>query len=291
MGNFFKRNTLKQVIRHYFKPHNMRTKQSDSTWKSLAAGLLMAFALTGCGLFSGSDKGDPTSGWSAEKLYAEAHDNLTASNWQETLRMLDILQTRYPFGRYAQQAQMEMAYVHWKNGDNDQAISSADRFIKQFPNHPNVDYVYYLRGLINFNDDLGLLSAITRQDLAERDPKSLQESFDAFKELVTRFPDSRYTPDATARMQYLVNALASHEAYVARYYLRRGAYVAALNRAQGIVKNYHQSPSVQEALQIIVQAYDGMGLTVLRDDARRVLDLNFPQQAAVQTEKSWWRFW
>ncbi len=251
----------------------------------------MAIAMTGCGLFSGNSNDDPTSGWSAEKLYAEAHDNLSSSDWGEALRLLDILQTRYPFGRYAQQAQMEMAYAHWKRGDTDEAISSADRFIKQFPNHPNVDYIYYLRGLINFNDDLGLLSSITRQDLAERDPKSLQESFDAFKELVTRFPDSRYTPDAIDRMHYLANALASHETYVARYYMRRGAYVAALNRAQGIVKNYFQSPSVEEAMQIIVQAYDKMGMPVLRDDAKRVLDLNFPQQASVKTEKSWWKIW
>jgi outer membrane protein assembly factor BamD len=264
--------------------------QVKSRWKSWTGALLCAFVLSGCGLFSG-DKGDPTLGWSAAKLYSEAHDNLTSSNWQEAIRLLDILQTRYPFGRYAQQAQMETAYCQWKDGDSELATSSADRFIKQFPNHPNVDYVYYLRGLINFNDDLGLLSVVTRQDLSERDPKALRESFDAFKELVTRYPDSQYTPDASARMKYLTNALASHEAHVARYYIRRGAYVAALNRAQGIIRDYRQSPSVEEALQISVQAYDGLGLIPLRDDTQRVLDLNYPKVAEIQVTKAWWKFW
>ncbi|HEY6241791.1 MAG TPA: outer membrane protein assembly factor BamD, partial [Burkholderiales bacterium] len=140
----------------------------------------------------------------------------------------------------------------------------------------DVDYAYYLKGLVYFNEDLGLLGKISNQDRTERDPKSARESFDAFKDLIQRFPESKYTPDALARMKYLVNALASHEVHVARYYMKRGAYVAALNRAQYALKNYPQAPAQEEALLIMVQAYDALDMPKLRDDTERILRKNFP---------------
>jgi outer membrane protein assembly factor BamD len=155
--------------------------------------------------------------------------------------------------------------------------------MKLHPNHPNVDYAYYLKGLVYFNEDLGLLGKLSRQDRTERDPKAARESFDAFKELVQRFPESKYTPDALARMKYLVNALASHEVHVARYYMKRGAYIAASNRAQYALKNYPQAPAQEEALLIMIQAYDVLGMPELRNDAERVLRKNFPDSAQLKS--------
>ena len=188
---------------------------------------------------------------------------------------------------------MEIAYAQYKDGEKDLAISAADRFIKQYPNSPNVDYVYYLKGLVSFNDNLGLLGSIAGQDLTERDPKALRDSFDAFRELVARFPESKYTPDAIVRLKYLVNAMASHEVHVARYYMRRGAYVAALNRAQSVVQQYQQAPAVYDALNIMVDAYDKMQMPMLRDDAKRVLTANFQADEAqvVKQKNPWWKIW
>jgi len=155
--------------------------------------------------------------------------------------------------------------------------------VKLHPNHPNVDYAHYLKGLVYFNEDLGVLGRVSRQDRTERDPKSARESFDAFKELVQRFPESKYAPDALERMKYLVNALASHEVHVARYYMKRGAYVAAANRAQYALKNYPQAPAQEEALLIMIQAYDVLGMPELRNDAERVLRKNFPDSAQLKS--------
>jgi outer membrane protein assembly factor BamD len=156
--------------------------------------------------------------------------------------------------------------------------------------------MYYLRGMVNFNDNAGLLNYISRQDPTERDPKALLESFDAFKELVTRFPESRYAEDARARMNWLVNALASHEVHVARYYYRRGAYLAAANRAQAVIKDYDGAGVIEDALGILWASYDKLGLTQLRDDTRTVLSHNYPQSALLtdgvrDRAKKWWQFW
>ena len=251
----------------------------------------MTFALGGCGLFNG-DASDKTANWSAQKLYSEAEDELSAGGYTQAIKYFEQLQSRFPFGRYAQQAQMEIAYAQWKDGEKDLSLSAADRFLKQYPNSPNADYVWYLKGLVNFNDNLGLLGKWAQQDLTERDPKALRDAFDAFRELVSRYPESKYTPDAVVRLKYLVNAMAAHEVHVARYYLRRGAYVAAANRAEIVIQQYQQAPAVRDALQVMVAAYDGLALPQLRDDARRVLDTNFPAGRDVVVEKSpWWKVW
>jgi len=163
------------------------------------------------------------------------------------------------------------------------------------PDHPSVDYAYYLKGLVNFNEDLGLLGHVSNQDLTERDPKAARESFEAFKELATRFPESKYAPDAAARMKYLVNALAAHEVHVARYYMKRGAFVAAANRAQTAVKTYPDAPANEEALFIMVKAYDALGLNDLRDDSERVMKKNFPNseyyKRGLNRKEPWWKLW
>ena len=255
----------------------------------VAAGLL-----SGCGIFSGKEV-DETRGWTAQKLYAEARQELSDRNWQNAIKQYERIESRYPFGRFAQQAMIEVAYAHWKNEDIASALASIDRFVKLHPNHPSVDYMYYLRGLINFNDDLGLLGFFSGQDLSERDPKAAAEAFSAFKELVTRFPDSKYAPDAIQRMNYLVNALASHEVHVARYYMKRKAYVAAANRTQYALKTYPGAPANEEGLVIMVKAYDAMGMAALRDDAERVLKKNFPDsiylKGGPRKDVPWWQIW
>jgi outer membrane protein assembly factor BamD len=222
------------------------------------------------------DKQDPASTMSAEKLYAEAKDALDGGQYDLAIKRYETLEARFPYGRYSQQGQLEIAYAYYKQNEQASAVAAAERFMKLHPNHPNVDYAYYLKGLAYFNEDQGLLSKFSRQDRTERDPKSVRESFDAFKELAQRFPESKYTPDALARMKYLVNALASHEVHVARWYIRRGAYVAAANRAQFALKNYPEAPAQEDALLIMVQAYDALGMADLRDDAERILRKNFP---------------
>jgi len=249
----------------------------------------------GCGVLlsacSDDNKYDETRDWSADKLYTEAKDELTSGNYKKAIGYYEKLEARFPYGKLAQQAQLEVAYAYFKDKDSVSSLAAADRFIKLHPNHPNVDYAYYLKGLVNFNEDLGIFGGISGQDLGERDPKAARESFEAFKELVTRFPESRYTPDATARMRYLVNAMAINEVRTAEYYLRRTAYVAAVNRAQFVVQNYQQSPAVEQALIVLVKSYDALGLTELRDDTARLLKLNFPStqfSLASLRKKAWW---
>lgn len=261
-------------------------------FRLLMAVFVVAF-IAGCG--STSEKFDETSGWSAGKLYSEAKDAQADGNWEKAAKYLEKLEARFPYGRYAQQAQLELGYVYWKGNEPGSALAACDRFIKLHPSHPTVDYAYYLKGLINFNEDLGLTAYISSQDPTERDPKAAREAFDAFKELVTRFPESKYAPDASLRMNYLVNALASLEVHVARYYVKRGAYVAAANRAQFALKTYPQAPAIEEAMFILVTSYDKMGMNDLRDDAQRVMKKNFPNSRyyndGLERKTAWWKLW
>lgn len=267
--------------------------------RSLAAipRMLLTFAVLaivgGCGLLP--EQIDETSKWSANKLYTEAKSAIAEGGYEQGIKYFEKLEARFPYGRYAQQAQLEVAYAYYKQGETASALAACDRFIRLHPNHPNVDYAYYLKGLVNFNEDLGLLGHLSMQDLTERDPKAAAESFDAFKTLVTRFPESKYTPDATARMKYLVNALASHEVHVARYYMKREAYVAAINRAQFAIRTYPDAPANEEALFIMVKAYDRLGMNDLRDDAERVMRTNFPNseyyKRGLNRVEPWWKLW
>lgn len=258
--------------------------------RSLAAilAILLFSLLAGCK--SGPTK-DETRNWSVDKLYIEAKAELNSGNYKRAIGYYEKLESRFPYGRYAQQAQLEVAYAYFKEREKASAIAACDRFIKLYPNHPNVDYAYYLKGLVSFNEDLGLIAKLSNQDMTERDPAAMQESFDALQQLVSRFPESKYTPDAIKRMQYLVNALASYEVKVAEYYLRRRAYVAAVNRAQAAITGYPQTPALERAFVVLVKAYQAMGLTDLQKDAERLLQLNFPEGkrlAETKATKAWW---
>ena len=262
--------------------------------RSLAS-VALAFALlaTGCSMLP--EQIDETRDWTPNKLYTEAKTAIAEGSFEKGIKYFEKLESRYPYGRYAQQAQLEVAFAYYKQNEPASAIAACDRFIRLHPTHPSVDYAYYLKGLVNFNEDLGLLGHVSNQDLTERDPKAARESFEAFKELVTRFPASKYAADATARMKYLVNALAAHEVHVARYYMKRGAFVAAANRAQSAVKTYPDAPANEEALFIMVKAYDALGLNDLRDDSERVMKKNFPNseyyKRGLNRKEPWWKLW
>ncbi|HET7764442.1 MAG TPA: outer membrane protein assembly factor BamD [Burkholderiales bacterium] len=242
--------------------------------------LVLTASLAACSFL---DKQDPTRTMSADKIYAEAKDALDNGQYDLAIKRYESLEARFPYGRYSQQGQLEVAYAYYKQKEQASAVAAAERFMKLHPNHPSVDYAYYLKGLAYFNEDSGLLSKISRQDPSERDPKSARDSFDAFKELVQRFPDSKYAPDALARMKYLVNALASHEIHVAQWYVRRGAYVAAANRAQFALRNYPEAPIQEEALLIMIRSYDALGMRELRDDTERILKKNFPDSEQAKS--------
>ncbi|MDR2219839.1 MAG: outer membrane protein assembly factor BamD [Methylobacillus sp.] len=257
--------------------------------------LILLLFLCGCALFGDPTEVDETRGWSAERLSSEAELALNSRDYDKAIELYQKLGSRYPHGRYALQAELEIAYAYYKKGEVASAVSAADRFIKLHPNHPNVDYLYYLKGLATFNER-GTVEKLTHQEIADRDPNTLRTSFMSFKELVTRFPNSRYVKDATLRMTYLVNTLAAHEMYVARYYMKREAYVAAVNRCKYVIETYPQTPAVEEALVTMISAYDLLGIEDLKQDALRVLKTNYPNskfsgKAAPPEEKSWWKFW
>lgn len=239
---------------------------------------------------------DETAEWSPNKIYAEAKDELNNGSYENAISLLDKLEGRAAGTPLAQQAQLDKAYAQYKNGEPVLAIATLDRFIKLHPSSPALDYALYLKGIVNFNDDLGLFSGLTRQDLSERDQKASKDSFESFKELITRFPESRYAAEASQRMNYIVNSLAQSEVHVARYYYERGAYLAAINRAQYALIDFQGVPALEEALYIMVKSYDALGMTALRDDTRRVLEKNFPQttylvQGFKPKNDAWWKIW
>ncbi|MCZ2406794.1 MAG: outer membrane protein assembly factor BamD [Burkholderiales bacterium 68-12] len=258
----------------------------------LLPALLAAALAAGCS----STPEDKTAGWTTDRIYSEARDELNSGGYDAAVPLLEKLEGRAAGTPLAQQAQLDKAYAQYKGGEKAQALATLERFMKLHPTSPAIDYALYLKGLVNFNDNLGLFSWVSRQDLSERDQKAAKDSFEAFRELVSRFPESRYAQDARQRMTYIVNSLAQYEVHVARYYFQRGAYVAAINRAQLALSDYDAVPAQEEALYILVQSYDALGLVQLRDDARRVLEKNYPQspfltQGFKGPSNPWWKFW
>jgi outer membrane protein assembly factor BamD len=254
--------------------------------------LILVLLLSGCSWFG---KKEEVANLSASKLFSDAMEDMDDKNYEQAIKKFETLEARYPYGRYAEQAQLEVAYAYYKQDDVASATAACDRFIKLHPTHSNVDYAYYMKGLANFNENLGLIASLGGQDMTERDPKQARQSYDAFKELVTRFPNSKYAEDAAARMRFVLNGLANYEVQVARYYMKRKAYVAAVNRAQYVLQNYQTTPATEEALLIMVKAYDAMGVTDLRDDAERVMKHNFPNSKYLSGSaaggKPWWKLW
>ena len=259
----------------------------------LCSVLLASLVLAGCS----STPEDKTAGWSPNRIHSEAKDEMSSGAYDKAVPLLEKLEGRAAGTPLAQQAQLDKAYAQFKGGEKAQAIATLDRFMKLHPASPALDYALYLKGLVNFNDNLGLFSWISRQDLSERDQKAAKDSFESFSELVTKFPESRYAQDSRQRMTYIVNSLAQYEVHVARYYYERGAYVAAVSRAQVALADYKDVPALEEALYILVRSYDALGMTQLRDDARRVMATSYPQSSYLREggfktkSDPWWKFW
>ncbi len=258
----------------------------------VAAFLALCVVLAGCA----SNPLDQTSNWSPNKLYSEAKDEAKSGAYDKAILLFEKLEGRAAGTLLAQQAQLEKAYAQYKTGEQAQSIATLNRFMKLHPASPAFDYALYLKGMVNFNDNLGLFASISRQDLAERDQKAAKESFESFKELATRFPDSKYTPDARLRMSYSVNSLAQSEVHVARYYYSRGAYIAAINRAQTAIADYRDVPALEEATYIVYKSYAALGMTQLRDDTRRILEKTYPKSEFLtkgfrSVDNPWYKFW
>lgn len=249
--------------------HNMKIRS--------ALGLAFcAVLLSGCGITNPFKDEEPTD-YTAEQYYQQAKEQLDDGDYSDAIETYQELESTYPFGEYTEQAQLEIIYAYYKNNDSEAALAAADRFIRLHPTHPHVDYAYYLKGLINFTADKGFLERLTKGSSSpDRDPRSAQESYNAFQELVNRFPDSRYAADARRRMAYLHNSLAMHEIYVADYYMRREAYVAVVNRCKHVLEQYSQTAATEHALGLMMLAYQRMGLEDLAKDSRRVLAANYP---------------
>ncbi|MGK0674133.1 MAG: outer membrane protein assembly factor BamD [Halothiobacillaceae bacterium] len=246
----------------------------------LFALLLSAALVSGCSWFKDKKESQEDPYATAADIYGQASRALKTGNYEEAIKQFETLEARYPFGPYAEQAKLEAAYAYYKYGEQESAIATIDRYLQLHPRGENVDYALYLKGLANLKRGASLTDEYVKErDLARRDQGALQEAFNAFSELVRRFPTSKYAEDSQKRLLELRNLMAEHELYVAQYYMKRGAWLSAANRAQGLIERYQGAPSMPEALKIMVEAYTKLGLTDLAADARKVLELNYPEVA------------
>jgi len=252
--------------------HFMKYLQTYQHWVAL----LLAVFIAGC---AGTQEYDETRNWTAAKFYSEAKASMQAGNYEQAIKHHESLESRFPHGRYAQQAQLEVAYAYYKYDEPDSAIAAIDRFLKINPLHPYVDYAMYLKGLVNFNRGVGFLDRWLEDTYSKRDQQAARQAFRDFESLLKKFPDSRYSNDARQRLVYLRNTLAMYEVHVAEYYMKREAYVAAANRARQVVQNYQGTPALPEALIIMIKAYQALEMNNLAEDAKRVLVRNYPDRA------------
>lgn len=241
--------------------------------------VMLATTLAGCSMFGKEDEVPPDQGERA--LYDTARKNLDSSNFDLAVKNLQLLEARYPFGPYAEQAQLELIYAHYRNYDHEEAVAAADRFIRLHPQHQNVDYAYYMKGLASFTEAQGLLERFLPTDMTKRDPGPARQSFADFAQLLSRYPNSEYAADSRARMVHLRNLLARYEINVANYYFKRRAYVAALNRGRYVVENFQETPAVPDGLAVMAQAYIILGMPELADNAVAVLRRNYPQHPSL----------
>ena len=257
-----------------YKPLPATTRPRAPFFAPAAIFIFFSLALTGCSWFGGDDIEIADTG--EQQIYLDAQRYLDNGSFDLAIRTLQLLESRYPFGRYAEQAQLELVYAHYGAYEYEAAIEAADRFIRLHPQHPNVDYAYYMKGLAAFDIEGGFLASFVPTDDTKRDVSHIKEAFAEFAQLLARFPDSAYAPDARARMVHMRNMLARHEIHVANYYFRRGAYMAALNRGRYVVEHMQQTPSVADGLAIMAQAYILLSMNDLAEDSIAVLRENFP---------------
>jgi outer membrane protein assembly factor BamD len=272
--------------------HGFKNKMKNQQVSRIFLSTFICFGLIACA----STAEDKSANWSPNKIYAEAKSEANDGAYDKAIPLYEKLEGRAAGTPLAQQAQLDKAYAQFKNGDQAQAIATIDRFLKLHPASPALDYALYLKGTVNFSDNLGFFGSYTKQDLSERDQKAAKESFEAYKELVARFPESKYATDAKQRMTYIVNSLALYEVHVAKYYFSRGAYVAAINRAQLAITDYRDVPALEEAMYIIYKSYEALDIVQLRDDAKRIMETSFPKSEFLLSgsksgARSWWKLW
>ncbi len=253
-------------------------------FRIIAMALLLGIVLTGC---RGGNDVIEDAGPGPEELYALAQNALQGGNYQRAIQRYRELTVRFPFGRHAEQALLDMAYAQHKGGQGESAISSLDRFIRTYPTHPNVDYAWYLKGLINYDLSMGFIRRLFPDQANDRDQQAAHQAFRDFQELIRRYPDSRYIADARQRMVFLRNTMAEYEVEVASYYARRNVNVAALNRARYVLENYPGAPASVDALRIMMQSYERLEMPELAQDTRRVMELNYPDRIEEENERSW----
>lgn len=250
----------------------------------------LGLSLQGCGIFGDkAEEENPESlyaGWNVEKFRTEAQKSVDSGNYDKAIKIYEALESRYPFGDSSAQTQLDIAYAYFKNSEPEAAIAAADRFIKMNPRNPHVDYAYYLKGLVNYNRDIGFIDRFLPTDTSQRDPGSAREAYRNFEELIQRYPGSRYLADARLRMIALRNNLAMHEVHVARYYMKRKAYIAAANRASSVVETYQRTPAVPYALQVMQEAYTELGMKELANDTKQVYEQNYPDGPPVAEFKN-----
>lgn len=258
----------------------------NSLTRLLSLTMLAALTLAAC---SGNDSREQIG--NADKLYELADKAADDGNFRDAITYYEQLEARFPFSNPARQAQLDLMYAYYKNREPESAIDQADQFIRENPAHPRVDYAHYIKGLVQFERNPNFLERWFNADLSQRPPIDARKSFQSFQTLIERFPNSQYAEDARQRMLFLRNRLANYEVYVAEYYLKRGAYVGAINRAKYAVENYDGAPQIRHAIEIMAKSYRELGMTDLAEDSEKVLRENFGSVAARQADKSWWKFW
>ncbi len=260
--------------------------------KAFFTGLLGAtlLVLSAC---SSTQKDDPNSQASLDKLYADAKSDMDSGSYDRAIKTFEKIEGRAAGTVMAQQAMLDGAWANYKSGEKAASLTVLDRFIKLNPSSPAMDYALYMKGIVNFNEDLGLFGRLAGQNITERDQQASRDALLAFKQLVEQYPDSKYAPDGAVRVDYITNALAAYELHVARYYYNRGAYLAAANRAQRAVTDFPHAPSGEEALHLMMMSYEKLNLPDLQKDAERVMRLNYPNSAFLQEaqKKPWWKLW
>ncbi len=258
-------------------------------WKKIGI-VVLALSLAACGMFA--KKEEPTTDQGADKMFREAKDAVAGGDFARAIKLLEAFEAKFPYGAQAQQAILDGAWANYKTGEFATAVGGAERFIKLHPTHVNVDYAYYLKGLALFGDELGMFKFLANESITERDPKGRREAYATFRELSEKYPNSQYASDARLRMQHLLNSLADYEVNVARYYLNRGAYVAAINRAQAAITAYPETQAGKDALEILAQGYGKLGKDDLARDAIRVRERTYSVPSAQpQAAKPWWKLW
>lgn len=269
----------------FFKPIPFEVTELRKLNAKLPVLLILLASLSSCAWFGGDENEDEFSGLSTEEqFYRRALEQLNSRNFNGSISTYQALESRFPFGRFAEQAQIEIVYAYYMNRDQEAARAAADRFIRLHPESENIDYAYYMKGLSSFSDDSGFLNRFLPIDNTKRDPGRGRESFADFSQLLALYPDSPYSADARARMVYLRNNLAAYEIHVADYYLERRAYIAALRRGQYVVENFQGTPAVADGMAVMVESYLRLGLNELADTSLALLQENFPDHSSVDED-------